>query len=87
MNFLFWLSTPIRKYKRNKFIQHTICDTYAFILLSKYFVEYLYSKNITSKKILAINNAIPIIGKRLYQKENLVIYCGRIVHNPKNVLF
>lgn len=87
LNFLFWLNTPIRKYKRNKFIQHTICDTDAFILLSKYFVEYLYSKNITSKKILAINNAIPIIGKRLYQKENLVIYCGRIVHNPKNVLF
>lgn len=87
LNFLFWLNTPIRKYKRNKFIQKTVRNTDAFLLLSKYYVNYLHNKNITQKKLFAINNAIPIIDKKTYQKENLIIYCGRIVHNPKNVLF
>lgn len=87
LNVLFWLNTPIRIYKKNKFIRQTVHNTDAFVLLSKYYVNYLHNKNIVHQKLFAINNAIPIVEKKSYQKENLIIYCGRIVHNPKNILF
>lgn len=87
INFLFWLNTPLRRHKQEKYFRETVRDVDTFLLLSEHYVKYLSSKNYPSEKLYAINNAISIPEKETYKKENLIIFCGRIVHNPKNVLF
>ena len=87
MNCLFLLNTPLRRFKQR--YHYTFINKYIdqFIVLSDTYIPRLVNKGISRNKITAIPNSVNIIDNYEYQKDNLIIYCGRLVHNPKNILF
>lgn len=86
-NFCFWINTPRRRAKYLAEYKLAIEQTDIFCTLSEAYRKQLvniYKKN----NIISINNAIKVLPKvSLLEKENIIMFCGRIVHNPKNVLF
>lgn len=87
LNLLFLINTPLRWLKRRykyKFINKYI-DKY--VVLSESYIKQLIHKGIDPNKVFAISNAVNTTQGVKCPKENLIIYCGRLVHNPKNILF
>lgn len=87
-NILFWLNTPRRRYKKHLYYKYITKNVDVLLLLSESFKEIL-CKRYPNGKMLAIKNAtnIEIDETALLHKENVIMFCGRIVHNPKNILF
>lgn len=87
LNCLRWINSPNRQKREFSNLRQTIPYIDKLVLLSPAFIESLRSKNIVSDKIIAIPNAIQKINNQMSRKENSVLFCGRIIHNPKNVFF
>lgn len=88
IDFLFWLNTPLRRIKMNKEYDYVIRYTDKFVLLSNSYVEKLSERKYSHKKLFAINNATIVNDEsNAEKKENIILFCGRIIHNHKNILF
>lgn len=86
-NFCFWINTPRRIFKYLTEYKFAIKHTDIFCTLSESYKIQL-EKIYKAKNIRAINNAIEIFPHTsTLEKENIIMFCGRIVHNPKNILF
>lgn len=86
INFLYWLNTPRRRQKQKKEYKYIIKNVDILCLLSQFYKnEYII--NYPADNIVSINNAIPMHHSNDEKKEKIIIYCGRIIHNPKNILF
>lgn len=86
MNLLYWINTPRRRYRQKKEYQYITKNVDVLCLLSKYF-QNTFTTNYPTNNITSINNAIPISHSACENKEKIIMYCGRLVHNPKNILF
>ena len=86
-NFCFWINTPRRRLRYLSEQKFAIKHTDIFCTLSESYKKQL-EKVYKTKNIRAINNAIEISPQNsTLKKENIIMFCGRIVHNPKNILF
>ena len=85
--FLFWLNTPFRRKRFFSELKHTLPDIDRLIVLSSSFIERLKKRGIISDKVRAIPNGVPISNYDASRKKNTLLFCGRIIHNPKNVFF
>ena len=85
LNFLFWLNTPFRL--RKKDIELSLSSVDRFVVLSPNYIERLKKKGIKSDKIISIPNGTYIKSFNSIEKKNVLLFCGRVVYNPKNVFF
>ena len=87
MSFLFWLNTPFRRERFYRGLKKTLLDIDRLIVLSPSYIERLHHRGIISDKIEAIPNGVPIAHYDSTGKKNTIVFCGRIINNPKNVFF
>lgn len=85
--FLFWLNTPLRRGRFFRGLKETLTVIDKLIVLSPSFIECLKHRGIISDKIEAVPNGVPIARYNKEGKKNIILFCGRIIHNPKNVFF
>lgn len=89
MNILFWLNTPLRRHRRNKNLVRAAANVDKMLFLSPSYHDVFPDKTLADK-LYAIPNVVslpPIEDVGLNEKENILLFCGRIVHNPKNIIF
>lgn len=89
MNVLFWLNTPFRRRRQKKNLIRWAKDLDKLIFLSPSYLDIFPDKS-HMEKLYAIPNVVSMPESKdvcLDEKENLLLFCGRIVHNPKNVIF
>ena len=87
LNCLYWINSPNRQKRDLSYLKQSISYIDRLVLLSPAFIESLRNKSIESDKILSIPNGIQASCVQFSQKVNRVLFCGRILHNPKNVFF
>ena len=87
LNGLRWLNSPNRQKRDLSNLKQSIPYIDKLVLLSPTFIESLRSKKIKSDKIISIPNGIQASSAQISRKVNSVLFCGRIIHNPKNVFF
>ena len=87
LNCLRWINSPNRQKRDLSHLKQSIPYIDKLVLLSPAFIESLRRKRIMSDKIISIPNGIQTSSEQLLRKVNSVLFCGRIIHNPKNVFF
>lgn len=93
MNVLYWLNTPLRRKRQRKSFIDSVRYTDQLVLLSRSYCDYLNRRlNLPLDKMRFVPNAV-VRGANdagkvdPKKKENILLFCGRVVHNPKNVFF
>lgn len=89
LNIAFLLNTPRRRMKDDYLLRSMLNSGYVIFLSEYYLPKLRHRYNKYSDKLLTIPNfceerLLNIIPKN---KKNKLVWCGRIVHNPKNVFF
>ena len=87
LNCLRWINSPNRQKRDLSNLKQSIPYIDKLVLLSPAFIESLRRKRIKSDKIISIPNGIQASSEHISRKVNGVLFCGRIIHNPKNVFF
>ena len=87
LNCLRWINSPNRQKRDLTYLKLSIPYIDKLVLLSPAFIKSLRSKEIMSDKIVSIPNGIQTSSVHFSRKENSVLFCGRIIHNPKNIFF
>ena len=82
-----WINTQRRQKRNLSQLKQAIPYIDKLVLLAPAYIESLRSKKIKSDKIISIPNGIQASSVQFSRKVNSVLFCGRIIHNPKNVFF
>ena len=86
-NLLFWLNTPRRRQKDRLNFKRSLNNTDRIIVLSNSYKQLIEKRRGESRHIEFIPNGISPCSEFSFSKSNLLLFCGRIQHNPKNVFF
>ncbi|MCH5222313.1 MAG: glycosyltransferase [Muribaculaceae bacterium] len=90
-NILFLLNTPRRKYKQRQGVNYQIKGADKLVVLSPAYKQLLVnkSKDDIGSKVAAIPNSLEqsLLDIAIPEKKKTIVWCGRLVHSPKNVLF
>ncbi len=87
MNLAFWLNTPLRKRKEINNLRKVEKNVDKIVLLSPSYKPELIKKGFHSNNLITIPNGIIPSEHNNFKKSNVLLFCGRIQHNPKNVFF
>lgn len=89
LNVLFWLNTPRRRYREMANLKRWVKGVDRLVFLSPSYFDFFPDQRYRHK-LRAIPNAVTLqqAGEAaLADKENVLLFCGRLVQSPKNIVY
>lgn len=91
-NLLFAINTPRRQYRFNKETKKKLKGVDKLVYLSPEYVSNIKGRISVDPKLLtyipnAVDDRLLNLPNFSNEKDKIIMWCGRIVHSPKNILF